>query len=418
MTKMQSVTKQTIEEAATGLKGVAAKTDLYFSERLSHKYNAKIYIKREDLQIVRSFKIRGAYNKINSLSKEERNRGVVCASAGNHAQGVAYSCAALKVKGVIYMPITTPNQKVEKVRSFGKNFVTIKLEGDSFDEANRQAQKYCKQQNAVYVHPFDDPMTISGQGTVGKEIYEQLGGELDIVISCIGGGGLISGVSTYLKGTDAKIKVFGSEPAGAASMKLSLKKGAVTPLEEMDKFVDGAAVSKVGDMTFQLVKKYVDKIFSVEEGRICTNMIELYQNEGIIAEPAGALSISALEAARAFIKGKTVVCILSGGNNDIMRYPEIMEKSLIYEGLKHYFIVDFPQKPGELKKFVTKALGKNDDISRFEYIKKTNKEKGPALVGIELQSKDDYKPLLKRLDDNHINFREITNDKLLFDYLV
>lgn len=415
---MQSVTKESIEEAALGLQGVAIESELYFSERLSHKYNAKIYIKREDLQIVRSFKIRGAYNKISSLTDSEKKRGVVCASAGNHAQGVAYSCAALKVKGVIYMPITTPNQKVEKVRGFGKSYVTVKLEGDSFDEANKSAQKYCKQNNAVYVHPFDDPMTISGQGTVGKEIHEQLGGDLDIVISCIGGGGLISGVSTYLKSVNKKIKIFGSEPAGAASMRLSLKKGKVTPLDQMDKFVDGAAVSKVGSLTFKHVSQYVDKVFAVDEGRICTNMIELYQNEGIITEPAGALSISALEKARKYIQGKTVVCILSGGNNDIMRYPEIMEKSLIYEGLKHYFIVDFPQKPGELKKFVGKALGKNDDISRFEYIKKTNKEKGPALVGIELQSKDDYKPLLKRLKDNQINFREITNDMLLFDYLV
>src|SRR3989344_2855274 len=413
-----SVTVKDIDEAAKRLKDVAQNTPLQYSKRLSKKYNADIYIKREDLQEVRSFKIRGAFNKMASLSKEEKKRGVVCASAGNHAQCVAYGCAALKIKGVIFMPVVTPNQKIEKVKHFGGKYAEIKLVGNTFDDASIASQVFAKENNMVYVHPFNDPLTIAGQGTVGKEIYEKLDGKIDYLISTIGGGGLICGVSTYLKNKNKKIKCIGVEPEGAASMYEALKKGKVVTLEKIDTFVDGAAVKTVGELTYKICRQNLEKVIRVPSGKDCTAMIELYQNEGIIAEPAGALAVASLDDLAQNIKGKTVVCIISGGNNDILRYPEIMERSLVYQGRKHYFIIEFAQKPGQLRKFVDQALGPTDDIARFEYIKKTNKEKGPALVGIELRDRKDLQPLLNRMKEIELNYRKITNSDLLYDYLV
>lgn len=407
-----------VKEAEEKLKDVVSVTPLKFCKRLSEQFNAKIYFKREDLQDVRSFKIRGAFNKISSLSSKERKKGVVCASAGNHAQGVAYSCAFLKIKGVIFMPSITPNQKIERVRHFGGKFIEIKLVGNTFDEANEAAINYCEKKKAAYVHPFNDPLTIAGQGTVGKEIFDQIGDKVDFVLCGIGGGGLISGISSYLKHQNPKIKIYGAEPKGAAAMCKSLQQGVLVALERIDPFVDGAAVKKVGDLTFKITKNLVDNVIEVEEGKVCMSMIDLYQNEGIIVEPAGALGVAALDDIASKIKGKTVVVVLSGGNNDILRYPEIMEKSLIYQGRKHYFILQFSQKPGQLRQFVDKALGPRDDIVRFEYIKKTNKEKGAALVGIELTDKKDLKPLLKRMQTIGINFKVLTKDQLLYDYLI
>lgn len=412
------VTLSSIEEAAKRLEGVVENTQLQYSKRLSEKYNAQIYIKREDLQEVRSFKIRGAYNKISSLSKTEQKKGVVCASAGNHAQGFAWSCAKMKIKGTIFMPVISPNQKIDKVRHFGGQYVEVKLIGDTFDDAYVASQIYAKENNAVYVHPFDDPYTISGQGTIGKELYQELGDKLDVFIGSTGGGGLISGVATYLKSKNPKVKIFTSEPAGAAAMYESRKKGSVIKLEKIDTFVDGAALKTVGNLTFKICEKYVDDIFKVPEGKVCSVMVELYQNEGIITEPAGALAIAALDDVAEQIKGKTVVCIISGGNNDILRYPEVLEKSLVYQGRKYYFIIEFAQKPGQLKNFLNNALGPTDDIVLFEYIKKTNKERGPALVGIELQDKKDFQPLQKRMDSIGLNFKVITGDDLLFNYLI
>lgn len=413
-----SVSIQDIEEAAKRLEGVAQKTPLQYSKRLSQRYEATVYLKREDLQEVRSFKIRGAYNKIASLSTEEQKRGVVCASAGNHAQGVAYSCHALKIKGVIFMPVVTPNQKIDKVQHFGDGYVEIKLVGNTFDEANAAAQVYTKEHDCIYVHPFNDPLTIAGQGTVGKEIYEQTNGELDFVIGAIGGGGLMSGVSSYIKAKKPQISVIGVEPAGAAGMLASFKQGKVISLETIDTFVDGAAVKTVGDLTYAICKKNLSKIMSVPEGKDCLTMIELYQNEGIVTEPAGALSVSALDDVAKDIKGKTVVCIISGGNNDILRYPEIMERSLVYQGRKHYFLVEFAQKPGQLKRFVNYVLGPQDDIVLFEYIKKSNKEKGPALVGIELMDKADFEPFLARMKEIELNYTILKSDDLLYKYLI
>jgi len=412
------ITIKDIDEAVKRLEDVAQKTPLQYSKRLSKKYKANIYIKREDIQEVRSFKIRGAYNKMVSLSKEEKKRGVVCASAGNHAQGVAYSCNILKIHGVIFMPIVTPNQKIEKVQHFGDGYVEIKLIGNTFDDASIASQVYAKENNMIYVHPFNDPLTIAGQGTIGKEIYEKLEGKIDYLVATIGGGGLISGISIYLKGKNENVKCIGAEPDGAASMYEALSKGRVVTLEKIDTFVDGAAVKTVGDLTFKICKENLEKVVRVSSGKVCTTMIELYQNEGIITEPAGALAVAALDDIAHEIKGKNVVCIISGGNNDILRYPEIMERSLVYQGRKHYFIIEFAQKPGQLRKFVDQALGPTDDIARFEYIKKTNKEKGPALVGIELRDRKDLQPLLNRMKEIELNYRKITNSDLLYDYLV
>ena len=412
------LTIQDIEKAAKRLVGVAEKTPLQFNNRLSKKYGAKIYLKREDLQEVRSFKIRGAYNKMTSLSNGEKKKGVVCASAGNHAQGVAWSCNALKVHGTIFMPTVTPNQKIDKVQHFGNGYVDIKLVGATFDDASAASQEFAKKTGAVYVHPFNDPLTIAGQGTVGKEIVKKLGKNIDYVLSCIGGGGLISGVATYIKNQIPQSRIIGVEPSGAAGMQESLKKNQVVTLETIDTFVDGAAVRTVGDLTFQIVKKYVDNVIVVPEGKVCTAMIELYQNEGIVTEPAGALSVSALDHIAEKMKGKTVVCIISGGNNDILRYPEIMEKSLVYQGRKHYFLIEFAQKPGQLKRMLDNALGPNDDIVRFEYMKKTNKEKAPALVGLELRNKKDLKPLLARMDEIELKYTKLSEKDMLYEYLV
>ncbi|MEI6532435.1 MAG: threonine ammonia-lyase IlvA [Candidatus Roizmanbacteria bacterium] len=413
-----NISIQEINKASELLKGIVHKTPLQYSKRLSKKYNADIYIKREDLQEVRSFKIRGAYNKIASLTDEEKKRGVVTASAGNHAQGVAYACSALKIKGVIFMPATTPRQKVEKVQYFGDTFVEIQLTGDTFDASKITAETYCKEHNAIFVHPFNDPLVIAGQGTVAHEFYNDLDGKVDVVVVPIGGGGLISGVASYIKQSNSKIKVIGAEPDGAAEMLEARKAGKVVTLDKIDTFADGVAVKTAGDLTFLLCEKYVDDIISVPEGKICTEMIELYQKDGIIAEPAGAVSITALDSIKHEIKGKTVVCILSGGNNDISRYAEIIERSLLYKGLKHYFIVEFAQKPGQLRAFLHDCLGPDDDITLFEYYKRNNKEKGPALVGIELKYKDDLYPLLERLEKIGINIRKITPDDLSYHLLV
>ncbi len=407
-----------IDHAAERLAGVIQKTPLQFSKRLSDKYGAKIYIKREDQQEVRSFKIRGAYNKMSTLSADEKERGVVTASAGNHAQGVAYGCSALKIKGVIFMPVVTPNQKIEKVKHFGGKYVQIQLVGNTFDEASAASQKYCKETNAVYVHPFNDPLTIAGQGTIAKEIYEDLNGIVDFVVTPIGGGGLTSGVSTYFKEKNKKIKIIGCEPSGAAEMHAAIEQGKVVTLPTIDTFVDGCAVKTAGDLTFDICKKNVDEFVKIPEGKVCTTMIELYQNEGIIAEPSGALPISTLDEIKDQIKGKTVVCILSGGNNDLLRYPEILERSLVYQGRKHYFLIEFAQKPGQLKKFVNYVLSPNDDIVLFEYIKKNNKEKGPALVGIELKDSVDFQPLLERMKEIELNYTILKSDDLLYKYLI
>ena len=410
--------QQAIEEAAVRLAPVIFQAPLQRSNRLSKRYGADVLIKREDLQEVRSFKIRGAYNRIDSMSPAERERGVVCASAGNHAQGVAFACQALGIKATIFMPEITPSQKIERVKHFGGAVVDVRLVGDSYDDANAAAQAFCAERNAIFVHPFDDALTIAGQGTVGKELHDELGDRLDVVVIGIGGGGLASGIASYLERCSPTTTVIGVEPAGSPSMFESIREGRVVSLDRIDTFVDGAAVKTVGDLTFELCRKLLERVVVVPEGKICTTVIELYQNEGIIAEPAGALAVAGLDDIADLIRGKTVVCILSGGNNDILRYPEIMERSLVHQGRKHYFIVEFAQKPGQLRQFVDRALGPTDDIVRFEYIKKTNKERGAALVGIELKDKADLEPLLRRMDEIQLNHRPLESEELLYDYLI
>jgi threonine dehydratase len=409
---------RSVSEAARRLDGVVARTPLQQSKRLSRRYNARVLIKREDLQEVRSFKIRGAYNKISQVPEADRQRGVVCASSGNHAQGVAYVCASLRIHGTIFMPAITPTQKIERVREFGGDQVEVRLVGDSYDDAHHASQRFREEHQAVFVHPFDDPLTIAGQGTVGLEIDEELHGGVDVVTVAVGGGGLAAGVAGYLKERDPLVRVVGVEPAGSPSMREALARGAPVTLDSIDTFVDGTAVKTVGTLTRELCDRYLERVVVVPEGKVCATVIDLYQNEGIIAEPAGALSVSALDAVAGEIEGRTVVCIMSGGNNDIQRNPEILERSLVYQGRKHYFIIEFAQKPGQLRRFVDQALGATDDIVRFEYIKKTNRERGTALVGIELLNEADLEPLQQRMREIGIDHRRLGSEELLYDYLV
>jgi threonine dehydratase len=404
--------------ANQALKEVIVKTPLQRNEILSNRYNCNIYLKREDLQVVRSFKIRGAYNLIQSLSKEELQNGVVCASAGNHAQGVALSCKLLGVKGKIFMPTTTPRQKVSQVKWFGNSFVEVILTGDTFDDSFLQAKKYCEKENMAFIHPFDDNRTIAGQGTVGIEIMNEMDEPIDYVFVGIGGGGLASGVGSYIKSISPSTKMIGVEPTGAPGMKTSIEQEEIVTLETIDKFVDGAAVKQVGQLTYEICKEILDDVVLVPEGKACTTILELYNENAIVVEPAGALSIAALDFCKDQIKDKNVVCVISGGNNDIGRMQEIKERSLIYEGLKHYFIVNFPQRAGALREFMDEVLGIDDDITRFEYTKKNNKDNGPALVGIELKNKEDYHPLIERMDKKGFSYTEINKDENLFNLLI
>ncbi len=409
-----------IEAAAKLLENIVKKTPLEYNEFLSEEFGANIYLKREDLQVVRSYKIRGAYNFISNLTDSEREKGIVCASAGNHAQGVALSCKLLKCKGVIFMPATTPKQKVRQVKRLGKELINIKLVGDTYDDAKNTAKEFCQQEHKIFVPPFDHPLIMEGQGTVGKEIWEQFDNtNLDYVFAPIGGGGLISGLATYLKYFDPGIDVIGAEPAGAPAMYEAIKQNKLVELSSIDNFVDGAAIKKVGAHTLEVCKKILsEEIVLVPEGRICTRILQLYNRNAIVAEPAGALSVAALDQYASKIKGKNVVCVLSGGNNDIDRTPDIKERSLLHEGLKHYFLVKFPQRAGALKEFVNDVLGPDDDITLFEYTKKNSKTSGPALVGIELKSKEDYAPLLKRMEQRDVNFTPLMDNPTLFSLLI
>ncbi len=407
-----------IKSAALILKGVAVNTPLIFNQHLSEKYQAKIYLKREDLQIVRSYKIRGAYNKLYHLNKTGIKNGVVCASAGNHAQGVAYSCNLLKIKGVIFMPTPTPKQKVNRVKMFGNGYVDIILVGDTFDDAHKEALEYSAKNGFEFVHPFDDPLVIEGQGTVGIEILEQTKDQIDFLFLPVGGGGLASGVSSVFKELSAETKIIGVEPNGAPSMTKSFEQNKVVMLETIDRFVDGAAVQRVGDITFEICKSNLDKMITVNEGEICSNILKLYNEEAIVVEPAGALSVTALNQFKDEIKGKSVVCVLSGNNNDITRTEEIRERSLLYEGLKHYFIISFPQRAGALKEFVNFVLGPTDDISYFEYSKKNNRERGPAVVGLELQSRNDFDGLIQRMKTYGIVYEYLNERPDLFHFII
>ena len=412
-----------IQGAYARLKPVVNHTPLQLNANLSRKYQCRVYLKREDLQIVRSYKLRGAYNMMSQLSAEQLAKGVVCASAGNHAQGFAYSCKKLNVKGVVFMPIPSPQQKVNQTKMFGEDFVEVKLVGDTFDDTAIAAKAYTQEHGMTFIPPFDHPSIIEGQATVGVEIledYNQLEQTpIDYIFMPIGGGGLSAGVGTYFKQASPHTKVVGLEPEGAPSMLAALKAKHPVELETIDKFVDGAAVKRIGDITFAFCKDALDDMHLVPEGKICSTILKMYNEEAIVVEPAGAMSIATLDDYAEQIKGKNIVCIVSGSNNDIDRMQEIKERSLVYEGLKHYFLIRFAQRPGALKDFVNLVLGPTDDITRFEYMQKHNKEAGPALVGLELKTKEDYDILMDNMKKYQINYTEINkDDDNMYGYLI
>ena len=399
------------------LKKIVLRTPLQLHRKLSEKFGCEVYLKREDLQVVRSYKIRGAYNLMQSLGEAQRQRGIVCASAGNHAQGVAFSCKLLNIQGVIYMPAITPKQKVNQVRMFGSTHIEIMLIGDTFDECQNYAMAFAHEHDRVFVPPFDHPKIMEGQGTVAKEILEDQQ-DIDYVFVPIGGGGLCAGTGSYFQTYSPRTKIIGVEPLGAPSMTEALKAGKPVVLDNIQRFVDGASVKKVGDLTFPICKEVLTDMLLVPEGKVSSTILQLYNEDAIVVEPAGALSIAALDQYADQLRGKKVVCIVSGGNNDIDRMQEIKERSLLYEGLKHYFIVRFAQRPGALKEFVNHILGPNDDIVRFEFIQKHNKETGPALIGIEVKSKNDFQGLTERMNHHHLNYTEINQNENLFEYLI
>jgi threonine dehydratase len=403
--------------AANKLSQVVYKTPLVLNNNLSRKYQCAIYLKREDLQVVRSYKLRGAYNMMSNLSQEQLRKGVVSASAGNHAQGFAYSCKKLNCKGVVFMPIITPNQKVNQTKMFGEEFIEIKLTGDTYEDCAIAAKNYTDEKGMTYIPPFDDYKIIEGQGTVAVEILQEES-NIDYLFVPVGGGGLSAGVGAYFKTFSPQTKIIGVEPEGAPSMYHALKAGQPVTLDNIETFIDGASVNRVGDKTFSICKDVLDDVCLVPEGKVCTTILKLYNEDAIVVEPAGAMSIAALDSYADEIRGKKIVCIVSGGNNDIDRMQEIKERSLQYEGLKHYFLIRFAQRPGALKDFVNHVLGPSDDITRFEYMQKHNKESGPALVGIELRSKEDYDLLMQNLDRYHVNYTELKKDDNAFGYLV
>jgi threonine dehydratase len=405
------------EAAAKRLHKIINRTPLTYNNNLSRKYHCDVFLKREDLQVVRSYKLRGAYNMMSSLAIEDLQQGVVTASAGNHAQGFAYSCRKLNIRGVVFMPIITPNQKVKQTKMFGAENIEVKLVGDTFDDCATAAKQYTEDNGMTFIPPFDNYRIIEGQATVGLEILQDKS-DIDFVFIPVGGGGLSAGVGSYFKTYSPKTKLIGLEPEGAPSMLAAFKAGHPVTLENIERFVDGAAVKRVGDLTYSICKDVLDGMHLVPEGRICSTILQLYNEDAIVVEPAGAMSISALDDFADQIRGKQVVCIVSGSNNDIDRMQEIKERSLQYEGLKHYFLIRFAQRPGALKEFVNHVLGPDDDITRFEYMQKHNKETGPALVGIELKSKKDYEVLLLNMQRYHITYTELNKNDSLFGYLV
>lgn len=407
-----------VKAAAARISGVSVYTPLMLSQTYSRHLEAEIFIKREDTQQVRSYKIRGAFNKISSLSKDQLRRGVVCASAGNHAQGVAFACNKMKINGTVYMPVTTPQQKVEQTRMFGGEYVEVVLMGDTFDDSYREALHFCEAQETTFIHPFDDEKVIEGQATIALEILEQSKEPIDYIFAPVGGGGLLAGISAVFKKLSPHTKIIGVEPQGAASMSAALDKGELVELDTIDRFVDGAAVKKVGSLNFQICQKYLDQVIGLAEGRICQTILDLYNKDAIVAEPAGAMSIAALEQFSEEIKGKRVVCILSGGNNDITRMAEIRDRAMLYNGLKHYFIVKFPQRAGALREFAASVLGPGDDITHFEYSKKHHRDNGPAVVGIELDNPDNLDPLVQRMKDRNFYGQYLNNSPDLFRFLL
>ncbi|MEH3068789.1 MAG: threonine ammonia-lyase IlvA [Aeromicrobium erythreum] len=415
------VTADDVDAAAERLAGVVSTTPVERSVRLSERTGAHVWLKREDLQVVRSYKARGAYNLIAQLDAEARAAGVVTASAGNHAQGVAFACAALGVRGRVHLPRTTPRQKRDRIASIGGDAIEMILDGETYDDVSAAAADEALQ-GATLVPAFDDPRTIAGQGTVLREAFDQLAalGEPlpDVVVVPVGGGGLLAGSVAWLRERHPHVRVVGVEPAGATSMAAALEAGEPVTLQTIDTFVDGAAVRRVGRHTFDTVAGSAPTMLSVPEGRICSEMLDLYQSDGIIAEPAGALATASLGGALEVEPGSRVLCILSGGNNDVSRYADVVERALVHEGRKHYFLVEFPQEPGALRRFLDEVLGPDDDITLFEYVKHSNRETGPALVGVELSRAEDLAGLLERMDAAPPRIERIESESPLFRFLL
>jgi threonine dehydratase len=407
-----------VYEAVSRLTGVIRKTPWEYNERLSEETSASVFFKREDLQQIRSFKIRGAYNKISSLTPAQRAGGIICASAGNHAQGVAFSCKKLQIHGDIYMPATTPQQKVSQVRMFGEHYIHIILIGDTYDACQKEALKHAQKEKKVFIHPFDDKEVIEGQGTLALEILENSESPIDYLFVPIGGGGLVSGILTVFQALSPQTKIIGVEPEGAPSMQQSLAEGKRVLLKTMDRFVDGAAVRQVGVLPFEICKSGLTEVVRVHEGKICQTILDLYNKEGIVAEPAGALAIAAVDLYKEKLKGKRVVALLCGGNNDIIRMPEISERALLYANLKHYFLIDFPQRAGALKEFVTEILGPNDDITHFEFSKKSFRTNAPAVIGIQLKDAKDLAGLVERMKIHNFQFDYLNNKENLFQFVI
>ena len=418
MTRTQTalISVEEVIKARHKLRGIALETPLMRSTRLSSLYGAEVYLKREDLQEVRSYKIRGSYNKMSSLSQEERQRGVVCASAGNHAQGLAYACKAMRVRGTIFMPVVTPAQKVRKVSMFGGEYVDVVLIGDTYDDAYAESMRVAAERGLTYVHPFDDPKTIAGQGTVALEILDASAEPIDLVVLAVGGGGLGAGIGSVFAQLSPETDLIGVEPSGAPAMYESIRQGKIVTLDTIDSFVDGAAVRRVGTHNFPIVAETFSRIELVDEGKVCGVMLDLYNEDGLVVEPAGALSIAVLDQL-GDLSGKRIVCVVSGGNNDITRTPEIQERALMYAGLKHYFIVEFPQRSGALRDFLD-VLGPDDDITHFEYTKKHNRAMGPALVGIQLGRRGDFAELVERMEARKMRFEHLNDQPILFEMLI
>ena len=416
-----------IAQASGILSDVVEKTPVMLSERLSDLIGVPVYLKREDMQKCRSFKVRGAYFRMSTLSEEERRRGVVCASAGNHAQGLAYACAQLKVRGTIYLPSNTPKQKRQRIETIGGDWVEQVIVDGTFDRANAQAQEAARHSGRTYVHPYDDPCTIAGQGTIAVELEEQVLSEAAAVLVPVGGGGLLSGIATWIRSRFPDIKIYGVEPTGAASMAAAMEADQIVSLPSVDPFVDGTAVGRAGELPYSIVKELVDDILVVPEGAVCTEMLDLYHSDGVIAEPAGALASAAArmyfsdpEQRNELLGGKegAIVAIVSGGNNDMTRYAEIMERSLRHEGLRHYFLVTFPQQPGALRCFLEDVLGPGDDIVHFEYTKKNNRDSGPALVGIDLADREDITGLRARMEASPLHVEELRPDSEIYRLVI
>ena len=411
-----------IQLAQARISATIAPTPLQYCPRLSAQTGAEVYLKREDLHDVRSYKIRGAVNAISQLNDEQRAAGIVAASAGNHAQGVAFACRIMGINGRIYVPAATPKQKRDRIMVHGGSMVELVVTGANFDEASAAAHEYAESSGATIIEPFADRNTIIGQGTVAAEILTQLsalGKSPDMVVVPVGGGGLISGILSYLADMAPRTAVVGVEPVGAPSMTAALAAERPVTLETLDPFVDGAAVKRIGDINYEIIESNLGRLhpMTVSEGAVCTEMIDLYQNEGIIAEPAGALSVTALPELK-FGAGDVVVCIISGGNNDVLRYAEVMERSLVHRGLKHYFLVNFPQEPGQLRSFLNDILGPDDDITLFEYLKRNNRETGTALVGLQLGRASDIDGVLDRMAHSRITCQHLQPGTPEYEFIV